>query len=310
MQKWIVDADVAFGDAAALIAALRLPDVEILAVTTVAGRVSPAQGRRNAALAIQLAGQENPPVYEGCNAPMVRPAAKPARLPAGTDGMYGEALERPQSTAQREHAVNAVIRILLSQEKVTILALGPLTNLALALRKEPKIAQRIEKVVMACGGGLSRASYTAAAEFNAYADPHTADILLCAGLPVVLIPDEVLQQGGWLESTQLEQLAKSGDPAAEFCLQVGKHLEQNDSKGISLPEAAAMLCCAQPDRILRSSLCRVRVDTQGDRTLGQTIFDEKAPAEERTVTVADELDQNEISRRLCALLGAEKEAAK
>ena len=310
MQKWIIDADVAFENAVALITALRLPSVEILAVTTAAGRVSPAQGRRNAALALQLAGGAQPPVYEGCTAPLVRPAPRPARLPGGADGMFGEKLARPACPPQKEHAVNAMIRLLLEEEKVTVLTLGPLTNLALALRKEPRIAGRIERVVMAAGSGLSQASYTCTAEFNAYTDPQAADLLLNAGLPVLLLPDEVLRCGGYLDGAQLVRMAGSQDPAAGFCLQVGAHLKAGAENGFSLPAAAAVLCCAQPERILRTSRCRARVDTQGQATLGQTILDEKAPAEERTVTVADELDRAAIARQLCALLCGEKEAAR
>ena len=310
LQKWIVDTDAAFDDVAALIAALRLPSVEVLAVTTVAGRVSAAQGRRNAALARQLAGEGMPPIDEGCARPLVQPAPRPTQMPAGADGLFGEVFARPRTAARREQAVNAMIRLLLSEEKVTVLTLGPLTNLALALRKEPKIAGRIERVVMAAGSGLSHASYTATAEFNAYTDPHAADLLLNAGLPVLLLPDELLRQGGLLGEAQLARLSGSQDPAAGFCLRVGAHLRQDGRQGFSLPKAAAVLCCAQPERILRASRCRVRVDTQGEATLGQTILDEKAPEEERTVTVADALDQENITRQLCALLCGEKEAAR
>ena len=309
MQKLIIDADTASGDAAAIAFSLRAPQLQVLAVTAVAGAVPLACACRNSALAIGRAGAGSAPLYAGCDRPLVRPAAAQPG-PWGADGLSGNAFAGPGPAAGPEHAVNALIRILRAEREVTILALGPMTNLALALRKAPDIAGNISCIAAVAGCGLSRAAHTAAAEFNVFTDPHAADAVFRSGVPLLLFPAETGLADARLEEAELAALRASGDPAAELCVQGGAwqaeyHRARYGEAFFALPEAAAAACLAHPEWILGSLRCKVRADVSGAATLGQTVLDGKAPEEEKTARVVTALDRRALAACLCKTLGGE-----
>ena len=309
LQKLIIDADTASGDAAAIVFALRETQLQVLAVTTVAGAVPLARACRNSALAMERAGAVAVPLYAGCARPLVRPApAQPG--PWGPDGLSGAHFSEPRLAPEPEHAVNALIHILRAEQEVTILALGPMTNLALALRKAPDIAGHISRVAAVAGCGLSRAAHTAAAEFNVFTDPHAADIVFSSGIPLLLFPAETGLADARLPGAELAALRGCGDPAAELCLrggawQEGYHRARYGEAFFALPEAAAAACLIHPEWIRDSLCCKVRADVSGACTLGQTILDGKAPEEERTALVATGLDRQALAACFYKTLGGE-----
>lgn len=183
----LIDADPGQDDAVAILLALASPeDLEVLAITTVAGNVPVAATVANALRICDLAGRPDLPVHAGADRPLIC-ELETAEFVCGPDGLAGVDLPPPSRAPDPGHAVDALIGALRAPraEKVTICALGPLTNLALALRLAPDIAARIERIVV-MGGAQNLGNMTPAAEFNIYVDPHAAGIVFGAGLPITM----------------------------------------------------------------------------------------------------------------------------
>jgi purine nucleosidase len=185
----IIDCDPGVDDAIALLLAFCAPDaLEILAVTTTAGNVDGPQTARNARMIRQIAGREEVPVYLGADVPLARP-------PAGASHFHGESglgdlpLFEAAAPAAPGHAVEAIIALAMSRPAgaVRLAVTGPMTNLALALRKEPRLAAHLGPVVAMGGARTEGGNMTASAEYNIWADPDAAAEVLAAGLDITLI---------------------------------------------------------------------------------------------------------------------------
>jgi purine nucleosidase len=187
VQSIIIDADPGQDDAVALLLAFAARSrLDIRAITTVAGNVPVALTTANALRIRDLAGRSDVPVLAGMAAPMVL-ALETAEFLCGPDGLAGADLPAPRSSAEPGHAVAAIIRLLRAAEpaSVTLAALGPLSNVAMALRLAPDIVPTIARIVV-MGGALGLGNMTPAAEFNFYVDPHAARVVLEAGIPTTL----------------------------------------------------------------------------------------------------------------------------
>ncbi|MDF2373297.1 MAG: nucleoside hydrolase [Rhizobiaceae bacterium] len=187
-RKIIIDTDPGQDDALALLLALSAPDcLEVCGVTTVAGNVPVDQTCINALRICQLAGRPEVPVFKGCPRPILRPLHT-AEFICGADGLAGMALEAPRQGQQQAHAVAFLIDTLRHSDRpITLCALGPLTNIALALVQAPDISDKIEQCII-MGGARDLGNMTAAAEFNFFVDPHAASIVFASGVPIVLFP--------------------------------------------------------------------------------------------------------------------------
>jgi purine nucleosidase len=188
----VIDADPGQDDAVALLLALASDEVELAAVTTVAGNVPVAQTAANARRVLDLAGSAVP-VHQGAAAPLLLPL-ETAEFVCGPDGLAGADLPPPSRGPDPLPAAEALVRLARAPgPPLTICALGPLTNLALALRLAPDIAPRLARIVL-MGGARDLGNMTPAAEFNVYVDPHAAAIVLGAGVPVVMFGLHVTHQ--------------------------------------------------------------------------------------------------------------------
>ena len=187
-QSIVIDTDPGQDDAVAILLALALPDrFDVRAITAVAGNVAVPLTTSNALRIVELAQRPDIQVHTGCAAPMVLPL-ETADFVCGPDGLDGADLPPPTALPHETHAVEALITLLRTQpsRSITICALGPLTNIALALRLAPDIAERIEAIVV-MGGAMGLGNITPAAEFNVYVDPHALAVVLGAGLKLTLI---------------------------------------------------------------------------------------------------------------------------
>lgn len=183
----VIDTDPGQDDAVAILLALAAPDrIDLRGICAVAGNVPVVQTTANALRIVDCAGAPATPVFRGAEAPLVLPL-ETAEFVCGPDGLAGADLPPPAGTAAEGHAVDFLIRTLRAApaDGVTLCALGPLTNLALALRLAPDIAGRIRRIVL-MGGALGLGNMTPAAEFNFYVDPHAADVVFRAGVPIVM----------------------------------------------------------------------------------------------------------------------------
>lgn len=166
-------------------------DLDVLAITAVAGNVPLDLTVTNSLSLVELAGREEVPVYRGSVRPMVKDLIT-AEYVHGPTGLDGADLPPPSVEESPGHAVDRIVEIVNgSDEPVTICTLGPLTNVALALVRAPQITDNIEKVVMMGGGFFEGGNTTPAAEFNIYVDPHAAHVVFSSGIPIVMMPLDV-----------------------------------------------------------------------------------------------------------------------
>jgi len=191
-HKIIIDTDPGQDDAVAILTALASPELQVLALTVVAGNVPLDLVTRNALMMVELANRPDVPVYQGCARPMVRPLVT-AEYVHGPTGLDGVDRDDPVLSAADGHAVDAIIDLLTSHEpgSVTLCTLGPLTNVAMAMVKEPGIVDHIAQLVMMGGGFFEGGNTTPAAEFNVYVDPHAAHVVFTSGVDIVMMPLDV-----------------------------------------------------------------------------------------------------------------------
>ncbi|MGJ3254572.1 MAG: nucleoside hydrolase, partial [Elainellaceae cyanobacterium] len=189
----IIDCDPGVDDAIALLLAFASPELEILGITTVAGNVPLSLTQTNARKICELATRPNIPVYAGCPRPIVR-SLTTAEDVHGHTGLDGTHLPEPQIPLQAQHAVPFLIETLLSAETpITLVALGPLTNLAIALIQEPRIIPNIQGIAL-MGGAIAQGNITSSAEFNMYVDPHAAHIVFASGIDITMIGLDITHQ--------------------------------------------------------------------------------------------------------------------
>lgn len=192
-QKIIIDTDPGQDDAVAILLALASGDVlDLLGVTCVAGNVPLALTARNARTICELAGRRDVAVFAGCDRPLGR-APVTAEHVHGRSGLDGPDLPAPAMPLQPAHAVDFVIETLRRepQGSVTLVPIGPLTNIATALTRAPDIGPRIGRIVMMGGAAFAGGNVTPAAEFNFHVDPQAADIVFRSGVPLVVVPLDV-----------------------------------------------------------------------------------------------------------------------
>jgi purine nucleosidase len=195
-RRIIIDTDPGLDDAVAILLALAADEeLEVLGLVAVAGNLPLAQTERNARRVCELAGRPDVPVYAGCARPLMRPLATAEAVHAETsrDRLL---LPEPTAALQAQHGVDFLIDTLCSAEPgtITVCALGPLTNIAVALAKAPEIAARVREVVVMGGAGLGLGNVTPVAEFNIHVDPHAAAIVIDSGIPITMIPLDVTHQ--------------------------------------------------------------------------------------------------------------------
>jgi purine nucleosidase len=191
-RKIIIDTDPGQDDAVALLLAMASPELELLAVTTVAGNVSLARTSKNALKICELAARRDIAVFAGCDRPISRDLVT-AEYVHGQTGLDGIALPDPVMELQTGDGVDEIIRLVRAHPEgaITLCPLGPLTNVATALLRAPDIAPRIAEIVLMGGAYFEVGNITPAAEFNIYVDPEAAKIVFAAGVPLVVMPLDV-----------------------------------------------------------------------------------------------------------------------
>jgi purine nucleosidase len=192
-RRVIIDTDPGQDDAVAILLALASPeDLEVAAITAVAGNVPLSLTSVNALKMVELAGRTDVPVYAGADAPMVRPLIT-AEYVHGATGIDGADLPEPSTALGDGHAVDAIVDIVMGAKPntVTLCPLGPLTNVGMAIEREPRVAGRIQEIVLMGGGFFEGGNTTPAAEFNIYVDPQAADIVFRSGAAITVMSLDV-----------------------------------------------------------------------------------------------------------------------
>ncbi|MBD0413153.1 nucleoside hydrolase [Oryzicola mucosus] len=276
-RKIIIDTDPGQDDAIAILLALASPELEILGLTAVAGNVPLELTSRNALKICELAGHTETMVYAGAARPLFRDLVTAEEV-HGKTGLDGPDLPDPEMTLQTENAVDFIVRMLMSEPKgtVTLAVLGPLTNIALALIREPAIATRIREIVVMGGGFFEGGNVTPAAEFNIYVDPHAADIVLRCGAPIVLMPLDVTHKA--LSTAARTQAIRSlGNKVSLAVAQMLEFFERFDEEkygtdGGPLHDPCVIAYLLKPE-LFQGRLCNVSVETTSELTMGMTVID-------------------------------------
>lgn len=269
----IIDCDPGVDDAAALLLAKQMPELDIRAVTTVAGNVGVDQTTVNA-LRIRAASGAAYPIFAGADKPLFRERIDASAF-HGEDGLGGVAYPVPKEEIPAEKAWDAIYRIAKEcNGELVLIAIGPLTNIGIALAKYKELPQLVKKAVI-MGGAAVGGNVTPCAEFNIYADPHAADMLFCSGIPVYMCGLDVTMKA-FVTPEELNEIGALGSSQAKLfreVFQMGqkKYLEWG-MKGVALHDPLAVYY-AVDDSIFETHHVGIRVETKGALTLGKTVTD-------------------------------------
>ena len=224
----IIDTDTASDDAVALIIALRAPEVEVKAITIVAGNVNVKQGSRNARYTVELCDADVP-VYEGAARPLVREPSR-ASFFHGQDGLGDRGYAEPSRPPAEGAAVSVLIETIRAHPGLVVVTLGPLTNLALALERDPDIAGNVGRLVVMGGAACVVGNVTPAAEYNIWCDPEAARACFRSGLPIEMVGWELCRGAANLDDDDIARCRALDTPRAHFTIDSNaKALEANRS---------------------------------------------------------------------------------
>lgn len=273
----IIDTDPGQDDAVAILLALASPELDVLGITTVAGNVPLRLTSRNALMVCELAGRPDLPVFAGCDRPLLRRLVTAEHI-HGRTGLDGPDLPEPSMALRPGHAVDWLVETLMAarEGEVTLCPLGPLTNIALALAREPRIASRIREIVLMGGGFFEGGNITPAAEFNIHVDPHAAAAVLGSGVPVVMMPLDVTHKA-LTSRVRVERFRALGNRAGPAVAALLDFFERYDeakygSDGAPLHDPCTVAYLLRPD-LFAGRRVNVAVETASELTMGMTVVD-------------------------------------
>jgi purine nucleosidase len=295
-RLFLIDTDTASDDAVALVIALRSPDVEVVAITTVAGNVDVQQATRNALYTAELC-DSNVPIFSGADKPLKR-----ARVSAdwfhGRDGLGDRGYPRPFRAPETKSASDAIADTIAAHPGLTLVTLGPLTNVALALQKKPGIAAKVGRCVLMGGAPCCEGNVTPAAEYNIWCDPEAARIVVRSGMPIELVGWHLCRGEGVVNASDIQRILSFRTPVAKFAIECNSRaqeafLEQTGEHGISLPDPVAMAIALDPSIVTSQSAHFLDVETESELTRGMTVVD-------RLDVTADERNRDVWAAHLAA----------
>jgi purine nucleosidase len=275
-RKLLIDTDTASDDAVALIIALRSPHVSVLAITVVAGNVAVEQATQNALYTVELCAS-TVPVFSGAAAPLIRPLEDAVWF-HGRDGLGDHGYQPAAPTAAAGFAVDAIVRIVQANPGIEIITLGPLTNLALALRQWPQLAANVSRCVVMGGAPCCEGNVTPAAEFNFWVDPEAARVVLRSQLPIELIGWQLSRGPAVVNAAEMEEILALGTSFAHFAIQSNStaataYKTQTGEHGIALPDPISMAILLDPALALVSSSHYMDVQVDSGITRGMSVVD-------------------------------------
>lgn len=277
-RKIIIDTDPGQDDAVAILLALASPDeIDLLGITAVAGNVPLELTARNARVVCELARRRDVKVFAGCDAPLQRPLVTAEHV-HGRTGLDGPTLPDPEMPLQDAHAVDFIVDTLRAEPPgtVTLCPLGPLTNIATALRRAPDIADRIAGIVLMGGAYFEVGNITPAAEFNIYVDPHAAAEVFACGAPITVLPLDVTHKA-LVTKGRNDAFRGLGTPVGIAVAEMTDFFERFDkekygSDGAPLHDPCVIAWLLRPD-LFSGRHINVEIETQSELTMGMTVAD-------------------------------------
>lgn len=275
-HRVVLDTDPGIDDSLAILLALASPEIELAGVSVTGGNCPLDNGVHNALNVVALAGQPELPVYSGVALPLLR-APLTAPETHGDAGLGHAHLPTSEVPPADEHGVDMIIREITAHPgEITLVAVAPLTNVALAIRKEPRIVEAVRHVIIMGGALRVDGNTTPLAEFNFYVDPHAASIVLHSGMPITLLPWDITKDI-LLTQEAIDQLLQISSPVSTFIADAARfyidfHLTHFGFAGCSINDPAALALVFRPDLATITPLF-VDIETTSEVTMGKTIGD-------------------------------------
>jgi len=278
-RRFIIDTDTASDDAVAILMALQWPNVDVEALTIVFGNVPLAQASKNARYTVELCGAEVP-VYEGLDRPLLQGEPHYAYFFHGPDGMGDQRYPDPQRPAASEHAVEELIRRFgESPGEITLITLGPLTNIAAALTLEPRLAEWVKECYVMGGAACTVGNVTPAAEFNIWCDPEAARIVFLSGMKILMVGWEHCRGEANLSQADMDMVYGFKTERAKFAIDCNKSAIKANTDlfgdpGLPLPDPVTMAIALDPAVCTKQSAHYVDVACDAEVTRGMTGVDQ------------------------------------
>ena len=275
-KRIIIDTDPGVDDALTFLLALASPEIQLEALTVTQGNVTVEIGTRNALSVLELLNATHIPVAQGCSLPIVGPLLA-SDIVHGVSGLGDTNLPESQTKPVPQHAIDYLIeRFLTEPGEISLFAIGPLTNIALAIRKEPRFASAVKELVIMGGSIREGGNITPQAEFNIYADPHAAHIVFHSGIPITLIPLDATHKC-MLTLEQIQTFHKLKTPISHFIVDstavyVNFTESKTGVKGCALHDPLTLAIVIAPE-LLTLEEHYVDVDISSGPSMGSTFAD-------------------------------------
>ena len=294
MRKFLIDTDTASDDAVALVMALQHPDIDVRAITVVAGNVPLPQALQNALYTVEFC-EADAPVYAGCAKPLLRDL-ETAQAVHGKDGMGDIGLPLAGRAPAAGHAAD-ILREQINGNagEITLVTLGPLTNVALALLREPALANRVSQCFIMGGIGSGHGNVTPLAEYNIWVDPEAAKIVFDSGMNITMVGWDISWKYATFDAAQAQEIRGIGSALAAFVVDIQATLTdyaiaETGLAGFDLPDPITMAAAINPS-ICEYQRYRVDVSTADGLARGLTAVDvlgvSERPPQIRVATRAD-----------------------
>ncbi|KSU57604.1 ribonucleoside hydrolase [[Bacillus] enclensis] len=303
-RKIILDCDPGHDDAIAILLAAGHEAIDLIGITTVAGNAELEKTTLNALKVCEIAGIDDVPVLKGNSQPLIRKRETAADI-HGDSGMDGPVLPDPLKQAGEEHAVDFIIRTVMESDgDITLVPVGPLTNIAMAMRREPAILSKIQEIVIMGGGTFG--NWTPAAEFNIYVDADAAKVVFESGVPITMMGLDLTHQA-LADRHVRSRIAEIGNPAAGFVSELLTYFRKTylEFFGFEHPpvhDVCSVAYCIDPT-VVETKKLRVDIETKGELTYGMTLVDlHGVTGREPNVNVALKLDHEKFWNMLIETL--------
>lgn len=306
LRHFIVDTDTGADDVWAIIESLRATEItKVEAITVLCGNLPLDLCVKNAMIAAEKAGTYIPPIYRGMGRPLMKEMNIFAANVHGEDGLGNINLPMPSYPIQEKHAIDAIID--LAEEfagELEIVTCGPLTNLAMAFLKEPRLAQWVKKVWILGGSANGKGNMTEFAEYNVYVDPEAAFIVLGSGMNMTWVPWDAFHAGGEITTEEAVMMEQSGHPTAEFCIRCVKVLREYHKKAygtdsFGVIDSAVMTASLYPEIISEEFEAVCSIDVSQSERRGNFVAERTEHLQDCEAEIQEESDtqQNADARK-------------